>query len=154
MIKKFWLSFDWTNYPPSQIIGNGESLLKNLSDNYLTAIATARFGHVNDLPKDLHDLGFFLNFSSLHLRESEALNWQDKVPQISRILKELEISPENAIIIGDTPSDVISGKAAKLFGTIAVLSGGIKENVLRSSEPNLIINTIADLPSALLEISF
>jgi phosphoglycolate phosphatase-like HAD superfamily hydrolase len=51
---------------------------------------------------------------------------------------------ESAIVVGDTPYDIIAARGAGIEA-IAVLSGGFEEEVLRRSQPVAIYADVAEL---------
>lgn len=63
---------------------------------------------------------------------------------INHILKTLHSSPDDAILIGDTPTDVRTGKNAGI-STCAVLYGIGTRKELNACEPDFIVENILDL---------
>ncbi len=63
---------------------------------------------------------------------------------ILSILKKTNISPQMAIMIGDSPSDVLAGKAAGIQ-SCAVSYGYRPAASLRAQKPDFLIDTILDL---------
>ena len=63
---------------------------------------------------------------------------------VNMILEELEISPENCVLIGDSPLDSDAGKAA---GTKVFLlsTGPYSEEVLASKNPDKLLRSLAEL---------
>jgi phosphoglycolate phosphatase len=58
---------------------------------------------------------------------------------IKRIINYFEVKPENAIIIGDSPIDILAGKDAKIK-TMAVTYGYSNEKELKRFNPDFIVN--------------
>ena len=65
---------------------------------------------------------------------------------ILECLKRMETPPSQAITIGDTPLDILAGKAAGTL-TIGVLSGIGNRAQLQEEEPTAIIGRVSDLLS-------
>lgn len=65
---------------------------------------------------------------------------------ILECLKRMEISPSQAITIGDTPLDIRAGKAAGTL-TVGVLSGIGSRSQLQAEEPTAVIGGVSDLLS-------
>jgi HAD superfamily hydrolase (TIGR01509 family) len=67
---------------------------------------------------------------------------------IERILGRLDVPPARALMIGDTPLDIVAGKAAGT-GTCGALYGyGTEVEIVRAA-PDFVIRSIAELPRAL-----
>ncbi len=62
-------------------------------------------------------------------------------------LKKLNVSANEAVVVGDMPTDIESGKQAGTK-TIALLTGLFNESLLEAS-PDLTINSILEIPQAL-----
>jgi phosphoglycolate phosphatase len=65
-------------------------------------------------------------------------------------LEGLRISAHQAMMVGDAPIDIAAGKALGLK-TIAVLTGGHRPEALLASQPDLILDSVADLIPRLVE---
>ncbi len=63
-------------------------------------------------------------------------------------LKRLNVSPGQAIYLGDSPSDIKAGRSAGVI-TVGVLSGISDHETLSRESPHEIIETVADLPQIL-----
>ncbi len=67
---------------------------------------------------------------------------------VIKCAKELGLSPEECVLVGDSQADLIAGRAAGTM-TIAITSGVAKEELLSKETPLVIINNLAELPSIL-----
>jgi len=63
---------------------------------------------------------------------------------LQRALEHLQVPAQQAVMVGDGPIDITAGKALGLK-TVAVLTGGDQRELLRASQPDLILNSVADL---------
>jgi phosphoglycolate phosphatase len=63
---------------------------------------------------------------------------------LQRALDHLHIPAQQAVMVGDGPIDITAGKALGLR-TIAVLTGGDRRESLLASQPDLILDCVADL---------
>jgi phosphoglycolate phosphatase len=59
-------------------------------------------------------------------------------------LERLQVVAQQAVMIGDGPIDITAGKALGLK-TVAVLTGGDRRESLLASQPDLILDSVADL---------
>ncbi|RLI08189.1 hypothetical protein DRO32_02670 [Candidatus Bathyarchaeota archaeon] len=71
---------------------------------------------------------------------------------LSRVLEELGVRPEEAIVVGDTVFDI---RCAKKVGAIAIgiTTGRSSEEELRKAGADYVISSLTQLPALLLEIS-
>jgi phosphoglycolate phosphatase len=65
--------------------------------------------------------------------------------------RQLGLPASEVAMVGDGPQDIESGRAAGAF-TIGVRGGILAEERLLASEPDLVLDTLADLPSRLLRL--
>ena len=122
-----------------------ESVLKGLKerDVRLGALTSSRAVAV----RPLHNHALSRYFTVIMTRE-------DGFPQkpapdgILECLRRMEVKPDHAIIIGDTPLDIRAGKAAGTL-TIGVLSGIGNRAQLEAEEPTAILGDISQLLSLL-----
>ena len=63
---------------------------------------------------------------------------------LQRALEQLRVPAQQAVIVGDGPIDITAGKALGLK-TVAVLTGGDRRESLLASQPDLILDSVADL---------
>jgi phosphoglycolate phosphatase len=63
---------------------------------------------------------------------------------LQRALAGLQVSPSEAVMIGDGPIDITAGKALGLK-TVAVLTGGAQREALLACQPDLILDSVKDL---------
>jgi phosphoglycolate phosphatase len=75
----------------------------------------------------------------------EAVRFVKPHPEhLQRALALLQISAQQAVMVGDGPIDITAGKALGLK-TVAVLTGGDRREALLASRPDLILDSVADL---------
>jgi phosphoglycolate phosphatase len=63
---------------------------------------------------------------------------------LQRALERLQVLAQHAVMVGDGPIDITAGKALGLK-TVAVLTGGDRRESLLASQPDLILDSVADL---------
>ena len=68
---------------------------------------------------------------------------------VLKCLGHLQLNPDEAVYIGDSPIDIRAGKAAGVY-TIGVLTGTSLHEVLSLEAPDHIVNSVADLRPLLL----
>jgi phosphoglycolate phosphatase len=75
----------------------------------------------------------------------EAVRFVKPHPEhLERALAVLQVSPSAAVMIGDGPIDISAGKALGMK-TVAVLTGGARREALLASQPDLLLDSVADL---------
>ena len=151
----FWSEFAWSNFPKGKPFPETFETLQRLQDmGFKLAIATARASSPQEVMEDLIQcgLGDFFSVEEVATRSHPEDDWKDKSPQINKLISHFSIEPEEAIIVGDIPSDITSGTKCKLAASIAVQSGGIKKEILESSEPDVVLLNLGDLPNFLIDL--
>jgi phosphoglycolate phosphatase len=75
----------------------------------------------------------------------EAVHFVKPHPEhLQRALECLQVPGREAVMVGDGPIDIAAGKALGLK-TVAVLTGGARRESLLASQPDLILDSVADL---------
>ena len=139
-IERYWSAFDWDNYPKPVPLKGSVSLLQKLKAMGLfTALATARLDTVDKLRADLAESDLLPHLDHLLPRAGEHIHWTDKTGQLLELCDRFGVSPAEAMFIGDIPSDVISARKVGLGTAVAVLSGGIVQEVLAEANPDFIL---------------
>lgn len=152
----FWKELASVSSPKGIPFPETVETLKRLKDlGFVLGIATARTSTPQEVMEDLTHGGLdsFFTIETIATRAHPEDNWKDKSPQINKLISYFSIEPEEAIIVGDIPSDITSGRECDLAATIAVQSGGIKKEVLESSEPDVVLLHLGDLPNFLIDFS-
>jgi phosphoglycolate phosphatase-like HAD superfamily hydrolase len=153
----YWKEFKWHQFPLGIPFPETAETLGRLSKmGYELSIATARVITPEELFEELNrcGIGSFFKIKHIQTRLSHADEWKDKTPQIKNLIDTMNIPAEDSMIVGDIPSDVMSGKETELGFTIAVQSGGIKKEVLEACEPDAVLLHLGDLPNFLIDLDF
>lgn len=147
-IARFWKAFDWDNYPKATSFSATSKILEILTEGgSVSTIATARLNTEAEIRLELETSGWLHHITCIRSRAGEHIVWTDKTAQIKEILETLEVSPQDAMLVGDTPSDVISARAVGVGTVVAVLSGGLKRTVLEEAKPDYLLDSIEQLPA-------
>ena len=142
----FWESFNHRNYPEPVPLPGSYELLESLADRGIKiAIATARTASQNELLEQLAYTGFAEYISMIAPRDKQDADWMNKQSQIRHICDSLNVIPEQSAMVGDIPPDITSAKHAGIGFSIAVRSGGIDDVILKAAEPDLLLDSIADI---------
>lgn len=82
------------------------------------------------------------------------ISWDDGYPKkpapdsMIACLKQMDTEPGRAIVVGDTPVDIIAGRKSGAL-TIGVLSGVATREMLEKEKPTAIVNWVGDIPALL-----
>ena len=145
VIDVFWKDFNWENFPKSKPFPFTLDILEELKKKDIKlAIATARTSSIEELQLDLKQSNMLDFFEITQPRVSQEQDWEDKIPQIEKVLEFTKTDRKKVVLVGDIPADATSGNNAELLASIAVLSGGIKHEVLKASNPSYILNDIRE----------
>ncbi len=150
-VENFWKHFDWLGFPQPAPFATTLTVLQELKKRgFELAIATARQVSAAELKPLLEAVGILPYFSAVCTRTTAEGDWKDKKPQIHEVCAKLGISPEESIIVGDIPPDIASGRDVGIGYAIALTSGGILREILAASNPDFILDDLAQL----LELEF
>ena len=146
-VQKYRTVFDEIkqNVPPVLFPGVAE-VLDTLADKGIACtIATARGrGSLKEL---LEKMNITDKFSYLLAAEDTALLKPDAEP-VLKTLSDLSYAPENTLVVGDMPVDILMGKGAGVF-TCGVTYGVSGVNSLIEAGADYIIDSISELPGIL-----
>jgi phosphoglycolate phosphatase len=171
---------DWSLFIPQSMQDKKEELMPKFEEVIESVASAGNIGEVHLIPggyETLHYLshkGFrlglvtststlqYLEYKLRPLRERkldrlfEAIISDVDVPRIKpapdpilECLRRMEVSPEEAIYVGDAQDDIIAGKAAGV-GTVGVLTGVSDYETLRLKQPDMVLDSVADLRDFLL----
>jgi HAD superfamily hydrolase (TIGR01509 family) len=97
--------------------------------------------------RPLHDHSLVHYFKAIVTRE-DGLQLKPAPDSIIECLRRMEVDPEKALTVGDTPMDIRAGKAAGTL-TIGVLSGIGNREQLEAETPTIIIDGVRQILSVL-----
>ncbi|MHA1835538.1 MAG: HAD family hydrolase, partial [Candidatus Odinarchaeia archaeon] len=129
------------------------STLKKLKEKgYTLAIVTGRITESNNVKEELSKYGIdeliddIITNKKLNDNPKEA--YLTKIYQIKHLLEKYDIPPKKSVVVGDYVADIASGKKLGCL-TIAVLTGGIDYSILKKEKPDLILQSVAEIPKIL-----
>jgi len=146
----FWELFDWDNFPDPVVFDGVETALSELSNQGIRlALATSRLTTEQQLSSLLKPTGILEHMETIVCRTDPKVHWSDKTQLLKKVCKRLGVVPERALMTGDIPTDVISARSIGMGLTAAVRSGGMKDSVLKSADPDFLISDVTELPTVL-----
>ncbi len=151
-MEKYWSRFQWNSYPQFMPIdGVLESLALLKRRGVKLAIVTSRAESREEVAENISNTGLLSYIDHIETRSSvpeggsSDANWSDKTPQIREACQLFSVAPSEAIMAGDVPPDISSGKRENISKTIALLSGGIRSEILKEADPDYLLSSLADL---------
>lgn len=127
------------NYDPIAIYAGTKEVLQDLSASYTLAIVSTTPSATIRTRLQQESLDQYISYISGEGTKS------DKAERIASTLELLHC--QQAVMVGDTPLDIVAGKANNL-PTIGATYGWITPERVRQSQPSALINDISELPDA------
>ena len=148
LTEQFWQIFDWSDFPKPIVIDGVIDTLEELRlAGVQTAIATARTMDLRLLEDELVPTGLLNYLSLVKTRPGEHIHWTDKRGIISAVCSELQVPPEQTMMVGDIPTDITSARDVGIGYTVAVETGGLETDILRGAEPDALLPSVGELLS-------
>lgn len=151
-MKSFLSAYSKYTSPDDTIIpGAKEVLIQLKKAGFLLALATGRISSITELANEMKSHKLDQLFEVITAQKAEDVKFGtlvSKENQIKYILTELNISPSQAIMVGDYITDIHSGKAMGLK-TIALLSSRVSFEILKKAGPDMILESINSLPQVI-----
>ena len=148
-MKSFLSAYSQYWSPDDTTIPGAKDVLVQLKKaGFLLALATGRISSIDELTNEMksHQLDQLFEVMTAQKAEDAMFGTLvSKENQIKYILTELNIPPSQAIMVGDYVTDIRSGKAMGLK-TIALLSSRVSLEIIEKEEPDVIIESINNLP--------
>jgi len=151
---KFWLDFiDLFSYCDSGEIGRlfpgvPETLDVLKTGGYKMAIVTGRTCAFQRVVEELRTLGINQYFDCI-LTNDDGIKGMNKAAKLIACARNLGVSPAECVYIGDWEGDVRSAKEANIGMVVAVLTGGESREALARTDPDFILESVADVPELL-----
>lgn len=150
LMVEFWQDYRGEHYPhPRPLAGAFETLQQLQNAGYRMGVVTARDDSPQRIRELLNPTGLLPFLDPILSHGAHAPSTTDKTGIIIECLNLLRLPPEEALIIGDSPIDIRSGKLTGLKHTVAVLSGGYEFGYLEQAKPDYILGDICELPALL-----
>ena len=151
---KFWLDFiNLFSYCDSEEIGRlfpgvPETLDVLKTGGYKMAIVTGRTCTGEHVAGELRKLGINSYFDCV-LTNDDGITGMNKAAKLIACARNLEVSLSECVYIGDWEGDVRSAKEANIGLVVAVLTGGESREALAKTDPDFILESVADVPELL-----
>ncbi len=126
---------------PQLFSGVKETLAAFKKQNILISIASSRTSVSLKEFVDEMGLSEYINFI---LGAEDVKNPKPNAEPVLKTLKHFKIAPENALVVGDMPYDILMGKNANSFACGVTYGNGKKQDLI-SAGADFIIDNFADL---------
>lgn len=133
-----------------KLIRGAKNTLKQLSQEYILAIASGMRGKTMEVLIKKFNINYFQKIISIN----DIKNEKDKKPSpymINKIRDFFSISKKETIYVGDSKNDVIMARRAKVKPVI-VLTGLLSKRQAKNLKVDYTISSIADLPELLVNL--
>jgi len=124
--------------------------IKKLRQNQNIKLGLVTSKSRKDAIEKLRSLGILYCFDAIVTRD-ETKSFKPSAEQVRLAANILNLSTEQCVLVGDMPTDIEAAKQANAL-SVAVDTGIFNDEV-KSNNPELIINSVAELPDWLDEIS-
>jgi phosphoglycolate phosphatase-like HAD superfamily hydrolase len=146
----FWQDYRGEHYPHPRPLAGAVPILAELKAcGYRMGVVTARDDSPQSLKALLAPTGLLQFLDPILSHGVDAPSAKDKTGIIRQCLEYFKLKPSEALIIGDSPIDIRSGRLAGLGYSVAVLSGGFELEFLEKEGPDHILGDICELPALL-----
>lgn len=132
------------------IPGALEALRFCRDQGYGTAVITGRTTSPDDVRAELERVGLAPFFDIIKTQQGVSLPATlSKDQRVLEAVRQLRVTPEQSLYVGDLPDDISSARRAGLGMSVAVLSGGIYRELLAARQPDVILDSVGELPDYL-----
>jgi phosphoglycolate phosphatase len=139
LYREYW--FDPQRPPSSWARGALELLLWLKREGVLLAVATGKSRQGLDMELDQHGKTSFFSIT----RSADDGEPKPHPDMLHQILSHLEVKPEHAVLVGDSPLDLQMARAAGI-AAYGVLGGVGSQDLLQAMEPRAVVPSLDHLP--------
>ncbi|NVM31433.1 MAG: HAD family hydrolase [Candidatus Helarchaeota archaeon] len=125
----------------SQLYTGTQELIKYLAQKFDLALLTS--SKRDEITETLEKYGIVNYFKSI-LTTDEIKNPKPNPEGIMKTIQQLNYHPENVLYVGDSATDILTAKAARV-PSIAISNGLISRQNLMEYEPNFVCDHVTDL---------
>jgi phosphoglycolate phosphatase len=147
LISRFWDMYDHQNAPRPRCLPGIRSALTRMKRHGLTiGIATARLEPQTSLMPRIArwKLERLVDFVLTCIAPGGEPH-SSKVPVLLQLLRLAGVSARDAMMVGDSPSDIECARSAGYAVQVAVCTGGIEPATLAAANPTAVVNVAAAL---------
>ncbi len=147
-VHEYWHAYDARQIPAPRLIEGALATLEEMvARGFDLAIATARTVQADELREILRPTGITNHIEFLSTWWETG--WTEKREQLFGLCREHRVNPSQAMMVGDSIDDMRSAGACGFGLRIGLLNGIHAHDVLRSAEPDYLIESVTEVPSVL-----
>ncbi|MBS7247809.1 MAG: HAD family hydrolase [Candidatus Jordarchaeales archaeon] len=148
--KNFWKRFlvrygQVSSDEDGPILGVRETLKELKDRGLIICVVTGRACNAHSVWNELEKHGLAEYVDIVSAKNPSVKDHYLKEEEILRVLEKTGVKPDDCIVVGDFLADIETGKKIGAF-TIAVLSGGVRREILESAEPDMILESVREIP--------
>jgi phosphoglycolate phosphatase len=130
----------------SALLPGARRVLRQLARRFTLALVSS--GNRARVARQLREFGLAGHFAARVCGE-DAVRRKPHPAPLRRALRQLRLPPEACVYVGDAPEDVEMARGAGVF-VIAVLGPFPTHRRLRAARPDVLLNSVEELPALLL----
>ena len=147
-VHEYWHAYDARQIPAPRLIEGALATLEEMvARGFDLAIATARTVQADELREILRPTGITNHIEFLSTWWETG--WTEKREQLFGLCREHRVNPSQAMMVGDSIDDMGSAGACGFGLRIGLLNGMHTHDVLRSAQPDYLIDSVTEVPSVL-----
>ena len=133
-----------------KLLPGARNVLSRLARSHTLGLVTS--GDRDRVHRQLRDFRLWDHFTARVCSGDTRLRKPHPAP-LRLALRHMELHPDETIYVGDSPEDLQMARSAGVRAAIAVLGPFPTETRLRAAKPDLLLESIAELPVAVARIS-
>ena len=132
----------------AKLLPGARRVLAQLARRHALGLVTS--GDHDRVHRQLHEFKLWHRFAALVCSGDTRLRKPHPAP-LRLALRLMGLGPADPIYVGDSPEDLEMARSAGVRAAIAILGPFPTEKRLRAAKPDLLLESITELPTALLE---
>jgi HAD superfamily hydrolase (TIGR01509 family) len=133
----------------TKLLPGARRVLSQLARSHALGLVTS--GDRDRVHQQLRDFNLFDHFAARVCSGDTRLRKPHPAP-LRLALRHMNLRPKETVYVGDSPEDLQMARSAGVRAAIAIFGPFPTEKRLRAANPDLLLNSISELPSALLSL--
>jgi HAD superfamily hydrolase (TIGR01509 family) len=133
-----------------RLLPGARRILAKLARTHALGLVTS--GDRDRVHRQLRDFNLWQHFATRVCSGDTRLRKPHPAP-LRLALRHMRLRPSETVYVGDSPEDLEMARSAGVRAAIAVLGPFPTEKRLRAAKPDILLNSILELPAALMQFS-